>query len=411
MPLNAGTAMRLTMLTAGLLLLTSAVAGILFTLGEGSGDVPETVGFLAPSQLLEREAGELVARDGPSSLPRARALLQEAVRRDPSSPYRWAALGENYLASENTEAARHAMTRAAELGPNVPPILIRAANFHFAVDEPGAAMSYGHRILALIPDYDAVVFALYARMEIPVAAVLASGVPPVRRPAASYFRSQLNRAPDGELGQVWNWLAAHQWTDDKLASEYVDRLLARRNYRRAVQVWAGHLGTRRGTYPDGNRLYNGGFEEEFTAAALDWKLRTADGAKAARESGTSRTGTSCLRIDFLGQTNVTFDHVAQSAVVEPGIYRFRAFLKTNGITTDQGVRFRIADAAAPERFEVITESYTEAHDWTEVNRAIRVPAATRLLTVQVVRQASMKFDNKIRGTAWVDDVTLTPFNK
>jgi hypothetical protein len=113
-------------------------------------------------------------------------------------------------------------------------------------------------------------------------------------------------------------------------------------------------------------------------------------------------------VDFLGQSNVAFDHVSQLAVVEPGLYRFRAYVKTEEITTDQGVRFRIADAVSPGRLEVITEGFTLTRDWTEVEQTVRVPAGTGLVTVQVVRQASMKFDNKIRGTAWVDDVALEP---
>jgi tetratricopeptide (TPR) repeat protein len=393
---KAKTAMRLAMLTAGLVLLGSAVAGILYTRGEADGEVPESVRFLASSTALEREASELVARDGPEALPRAEELLREAVRRDPSSAYRWAALGESYLAAERPDAARLCMTRAAELGPNVAPILIRAANFHFAMDERDAAMRYGRHILALIPDYDAVVFALYARMDIPVAQVLASGIAPTSRAGASYFRNLLGRPRAGDQEVVWKWLGARGWTGDTLASAYVDQLLARQDYPGALRTWAAYLGQRRGHYPDGNRVFNGGFETEFTPAALDWKQRAADGA-------------SCLRVDFLGQTNVAFDHVSQTVVVEPGVYRFRAFVKTRDITTDQGVRFRIADALAPARLEVITEGFTLTHDWTEVEQLVRLGAATHLVTVQVVRQASMKFDNKIRGTAWVDDVTLEPW--
>jgi hypothetical protein len=409
MPEKAKTAMRLAMLTAGLVLLGSAVAGILYTRGEADGEVPGNVRFLAPSNVLEREAAELVARDGREALPRAGELLREAVRRDPSSAYRWAALGESYLAAESTEAARLCMTRAAELGPNVAPVLIRAANVHFALDERGPAMGYGLRILALIPDYDAVVFALYARMDIPVAQVLASGIAPIKRAGASYFRNLLGRGRAGDLDVVWSWLGARGWTDDGLASAYVDQLLARQDYPGAVRTWAAYLGKRRGSYPDGNRIFNGGFETDFAPAALDWKQRAADGATVARDSDAAHTGTSCLRVDFLGQTNVAFDHISVMAVVEPGVYRFRAFVKTRDITTDQGVRFRIADALAPARLEVITEGFTLTRDWTVVEQVVRVPPPTPLVTVQLVRQASMKFDNKIRGTAWVDDVTLEPW--
>lgn len=35
-----------------------------------------------------------------------------------------------------------------------------------------------------------------------------------------------------------------------------------------------------------------------------------------------------------------------------------------------------------------------------------VPLQTRLLQVQVIRQRSLRFDNKIGGTAWIDDLSL-----
>jgi len=37
-----------------------------------------------------------------------------------------------------------------------------------------------------------------------------------------------------------------------------------------------------------------------------------------------------------------------------------------------------------------------------------IPARSRLVTVQVVCDPSGKLDNKIGGTAWIDDVLLTP---
>jgi len=267
-------------------------------------------------------------------------------------------------------------------------------------------MACGRRILALITEYDAAVFALYTRMGIPLADVLASGIPPLKRPAAAYFRNRLGSAQDGDLKLIWNWLASHGWNDDKLASEYVDQMLGRRNYAAAAETWAGYLGNRRGDYLLGNRLYNGGFEEEFTGAALDWRLSQADGAKAERDAVTAHTGGASLRVDFLGQSNVSFYHVTQAAVVEPGPHHFRAFVKTVGVTTDQGVRFRIADPTG--RLEVITESMTGDNGWTTVACAFQIPPGVHLVNVQVVRQPSMKFDNRIRGTAWIDDVELVP---
>ena len=44
--------------------------------------------------------------------------------------------------------------------------------------------------------------------------------------------------------------------------------------------------------------------------------------------------------------------------------------------------------------------------WTRQEATFTVPPATGLLRVELRRQPSQKFDNKIQGTVWVDSVKL-----
>jgi len=94
--------------------------------------------------------------------------------------------------------------------------------------------------------------------------------------------------------------------------------------------------------------------------------------------------------------------------VTPGVYRFHALIRTEGLTTDQGIRFRISDAEAQARLDVIIGQSTGSMLWSPVEYDLVVPQATRLLQVQVIRQPSLRFDNKVAGTAWVDDLRLEP---
>ena len=48
--------------------------------------------------------------------------------------------------------------------------------------------------------------------------------------------------------------------------------------------------------------------------------------------------------------------------------------------------------------------------WSPVEQDLAVPPQTKLLRVQVIRQPSMKFDNKVGGTAWVDELKLEPIS-
>jgi hypothetical protein len=52
------------------------------------------------------------------------------------------------------------------------------------------------------------------------------------------------------------------------------------------------------------------------------------------------------------------------------------------------------------------KQFIGTNPWSEVSHEIVVPPETRLLRIEVIRQLSMKFDNKVSGTAWIDDVKL-----
>ncbi|MGA2601384.1 MAG: hypothetical protein ABSH09_30840, partial [Bryobacteraceae bacterium] len=45
--------------------------------------------------------------------------------------------------------------------------------------------------------------------------------------------------------------------------------------------------------------------------------------------------------------------------------------------------------------------------WTRVEQIVRVPSATKLIEVQVIREPTLKFDNRVSGTAWIDTVSLS----
>lgn len=58
--------------------------------------------------------------------------------------------------------------------------------------------------------------------------------------------------------------------------------------------------------------------------------------------------------------------------------------------------------------DVVFGQFTGTGPWSGVEHDIVVAPETRLLQVQVIRRPSMKFDNKIGGTAWIDGLKLEP---
>src|SRR5204862_2946690 len=61
------------------------------------------------------------------------------------------------------------------------------------------------------------------------------------------------------------------------------------------------------------------------------------------------SGKHSLKLQFDGQENMDYGGPYQTAWVTPGVYRFQGFVRADGITTDQGIRFRISGVRSEER--------------------------------------------------------------
>lgn len=345
-------------------------------------------------------------RGGEDGVLEAVAGFEKALRAEPASPYRWCDLGEAHLEAGEQDRARYCFARAVERAPASPLALLRAANFHFRAGESRQALTTAARVLAAVDRYDGLIFSSYAAMGGSLEEVLEYGVPAERRAAQAWFRFVLGRGEAGEAEKTWRWLEANGLTGDGVASEYVEWLAARRRNREAAELWAGHLGPRRGKYLASEFLFNGDFESEPTGARFDWRLSPATGCETQRVADAAASGRHSLRIRFSGTENVGFRHVSQAAWLPAGAYRLRARVRTEGITTDSGVALRVVDAEAG-RVAATTEAVTgSSGGWREVETTFRAGPAGRAVTVEIAREPSLKIDNKIAGTLWVDAVSL-----
>jgi len=207
---------------------------------------------------------------------------------------------------------------------------------------------------------------------------------------------------------VWRWGREHSFVDDRLADEYAGFLLAQRRPDAALQAWAAHFGSRSPGFPHNNRVFNAGFESELAGATFDWRIERLTGVTVERDNSTSAAGHWSLRIHFQGDENLAYRHVAQRVVVHPGPWRFQAQIRTLDLSTDQGLGFQIVDQEEAARLDVRTQRWLGTRDWTSIDQRLVIPERTRLVEVRLLREPSLKFDNKIHGTAWIDEVRLAP---
>jgi tetratricopeptide (TPR) repeat protein len=356
--------------------------------------------FPAAGRLAEEAEGRLENTD-----PRAGAeaeLFRQALARDSASPYRWCDLGETLAAAGHGRQAEYCFRRAVELGPNLPPVLMRAANYHLLGDESRRALAETSRILALVREYDGAIFGLYRRLEVPAADVIEYGLPAHPPSRAALFEDTLANGTVQEAGHVWALLEREGQAGDAAATKYAGFLLARHAYREAGAAWRRRFGLR------DPEVFNGGFETTPLGGGLDWRIDPVEGVEAGRDATERHRGASSLRLSFQEAGNVAYHHVTGHAIVSGGVYRFSAFVKASALTTDQGIRLRLRDADSPALLDVSTRQVAGTTGWEETALLVRIPPGLHLVEIVIVREPSLKFDNKIRGSVWIDDVSLSP---
>jgi len=208
--------------------------------------------------------------------------------------------------------------------------------------------------------------------------------------------------------RTWEWAVERGYADDASAGAYASFLIGQGHPDLAASAWVRYLGTRSGEYRKSTYLFNGDLDSEPSPSPFDWSLAHTRGADVARDCTTARWGKCSLRIEFAGTQNLDLVAASQVTSLTPGVYRFRAWIRTEGLTTDQGIRFQISDVEEPARLDVTFGHFTGTSPWSNVEQKIVVPTAGRLLQVRIFRQPSTRFDNKVGGTVWIDELRLEP---
>jgi tetratricopeptide (TPR) repeat protein len=357
--------------------------------------------------LVLRGRNQLTGGKG-ENIQQAIATFRTVLQQDPQDPYRWVDLGDALLEAGQKEDARYCFGQVLVLAPHTAIFLLRVADFHFQIGENQEALAITARILALIPDYDSAIFSEYICTVDRVENVLRFGLSEGPRAARSWLEFLIQAGRLGDAKRTWDWVAGHGYADDALAGEYVEFLIRQGNPDLAASAWAQYMGARADDFDKSNYLFNGDFESDPAQSPFDWNVARTEGVEVTRDCTTASSGKCSLRISFAGTQNLGFVAASQLAFVRPGTYRFHAFIRTEALTTDQGIRFRISDAEVPAPLDGVFGQFTGSSPWSSVDHDLVVAPNTRLLRIQVIRQPSLKFDNKIRGVAWIDDMELKP---
>lgn len=376
----------------------AALMGLAFKIsGSVAPPRPQTVADEGYRRLW---AGSLAAPNG------AVPLFREAVISDSAFPWRWSDLGDGLLAAGNADEAAYCFRQSLALGPALPQIALRAANFDFETGRVESALGLGATILKELPDYDDMVFSSYVRMGGDLDRVLGAGVGNNPRAAGTFFQFLMRRGDEPALSKTWHWMDMRGYATRPLARSWANWLLQKNRPEEAAAVWKRHGATDAGRYMISNWIDNGSFESQWTGEGFDWQVEACPGVKTIWDDRVAHSGHRSLRLDLEAEDNLDFHHVSEPVWLEPGRWRLSSWIRTSGLTTDQGIGLRLLDPRDTAGTDLSTPEAAGTQYWTQISTEFTFRGPARLAKVAIVRRPSEKFDNRPRGTAWIDDVEL-----
>jgi tetratricopeptide (TPR) repeat protein len=345
---------------------------------------------------------------------RAIANFRRALSLDPRSADVWLDLGTVYESEGDFSSALAAYMQARTVYPASAAVAWRYGNFLLRQGDINDAFAEIRRAVYADPKRSAEAFSRCWRVDPDVLGVLTNIIPPDRAPYLDVIRELAAADQLAATLTVWQRLVSiHPLMSPGDVTFFTDFLFQKGHFSDAHRVWqdALRLSDVVTGDPPGSVLWNGGFESNVRGGVFAWASPAMPpGVQAGVDSGQKHSGKQSLRLFFNGKYNTNFDGICADAEVRPETtYRFSAWVRTQSLTSDEGVRFRLYSFS-----DTNVSSFTDSQDsrgtqpWTRIEMPWSASKDVHHLRVCVLRNASHGFDPRIQGTAWIDDVSIVP---
>jgi Tetratricopeptide repeat len=345
---------------------------------------------------------------------RALNAYRTSLSLDPRDASVWLDLATSYESQGDLPAAREAFLQAKRVYPASAEVSWRYGNFLLRQSELPAAFAEIRHAVSVDPKRAAEAFSRCWRVDPDIQAILDHALPPTVPVYLDAIRElDADAAIDPALA-VWSRLAAlHPQLPLAKVIPFTDSLIQAHRIDDAHRVWdqaTALADSSPPVDPPGSVLWDGGFETGVFGGGFTWTIPPpTPGVQVSIDSNEKHSGQRSLRLGFDGSRNVDFSDVCHVAQVQPGTsYRFSAWVRPQGLATDQGIRFRL------EWLDNTRNAFTETTDvhgtqpWTLLTLPWTAVAGVRQLRVCVNRHPSDDLVSRIHGTAWIDDVALVP---
>jgi tetratricopeptide (TPR) repeat protein len=345
---------------------------------------------------------------------RAISAYRTSLALDPRSANTWMDLAAAYESQGDLQEAREAFSHATRAYPLSAEVSWRYGNFLLRQGDLPQAFSEIRHAVEVDPQRAAEAFSRSWRVDPDIQAILDKVLPPsapvyldaIREldfseevaPALSVWSRLVTLHPHLKLGDVF---------------PFIDMLLRTHHTAEARRVWdqaANLAGLQPPGDPSGSVLWDGGFETGVRGGGFSWVFAPSlAGVQITLDTTTKHSGNQSLRLGFDGKRNVNFSDVCHFAQVQPNTtYRLSGWLRTQALTTNQGIRFRLIWRENGQATSLDTSDVHGTQPWTKIEMPWTPPKDVQSVQVCISRNPADEFNIRIQGTAWVDDVSLVP---
>ena len=347
--------------------------------------------------------------------PRALQAYNVALSLNPRSADLWSDAGAAYETEGDIAAARDAFLHAKKAYPLSAEISWRYANFLLRQGDVDAAFPEMRRAVQTEPKRGAEVLSRALSAEPNIDLVIDRVLPPLSDAYTGAIFDQISEGHTANAVLVWDRLAAlHPKLPMQTYTYYlVTALLREKQVAEAQRIWkqaADFAGYSNLPRPADSLLWDGGFESGIFGPGFAWAPPGgAQGVQFSFDKREKHSGNQSLRLLFNGRSNLSLNGPCTEVAVQPSTtYNFSAWVLTQSITTEQGIRFQLRPIGTQDNSAVETSDLRGTQPWTKSETSWTSGKNVQELQVCVARLPSQEFDDKIQGMAWVDDVALIP---
>jgi tetratricopeptide (TPR) repeat protein len=348
-----------------------------------------------------------------SDLPGAIDDYWKAVHYDPRSAHFWIDLAEAYEANGDDARAREAYLQGMKVYPASGEVAFHYGNFLLREQEFPAAFAELRLAVKADPTLLPLAISRTWRSTEDVDELL-DNVLPANQEAyldALDFFASIHEA-DAGLAAWRRLIGLGKPLSLPRVSAFFDDLIHQDRAADAKIAWREALAAAGLPHPEPanhNLIWNGNFAQDFTGEGLDWRWTAAmTDALMEFDPDPGPNGSRAVRVDFSGGSNLEVQEPAQYVPVEPGQnYHLHAYMRTEAITTESGMRFSLTDPNHANALNVETTDFTGSHPWSAAETDFATGPDTHFVLVRLFRSRSRLFENKLEGSVWIADVALT----